>query len=55
MLVRPNYYEVPGEYLNLSPEEAHLIVKKNLYGPLDTIVLHVQIAKQLFIAAPKWH
>jgi replicative DNA helicase len=55
MLVRPNYYEVPGEYLNLTPEEAHLIVKKNVYGPLDTIVLHVQIAKQLFIAAPKWH
>lgn len=55
MLVRPNYYEVPGEYLNLSPEEAHLIVKKNVYGPLDTIVLHVQIAKQLFITAPKWH
>ena len=55
MLVRPNYYEAPGEYLNLTPEEAHLIVKKNVYGPLDTIVLHVQIAKQLFIAAPKWH
>jgi replicative DNA helicase len=54
MLVRPNYYEVPGEYVNLTPEEAHLIVKKNVYGPLDTIVLHVQIAKQLFIAAPKW-
>jgi len=55
MLVRPNYYEVPGEYLNLSPEEAYLIVKKNVYGPLDTLVLHVQIAKQLFIAVSKWH
>ena len=55
MLVRPNYYEVPGEYLDISPEEAHLIVKKNIYGPLDTILLHVQIANQLFIAAPKWH
>lgn len=55
MLVRPNYYEVPGEYLDINPEEAHLIVKKNVYGTLDTILLHVQIAKQLFISAPKWH
>lgn len=55
MLVRPNYYEVPGEYLDINPEEAHLIVKKNVCGPLDTILLHVQIAKQLFISAPKYH
>lgn len=55
MLFRPNYYEVPGEYLDINPEEAHLIVKKNVYGPLDTILLHVQIAKQLFITAPKLH
>lgn len=55
MLVRPNYYEMPGEYLDINLEEAHLIVKKNVYGPLDTILLNTHIAKQLFISAPKWH
>ncbi len=54
MLVRPNYYEVPGEYLNITPEEAHLIVKKNVYGPLDTVLLHTQMSKQLFIPATSW-
>jgi replicative DNA helicase len=49
VLVRPEYYEVPGEDLDLSPTEAHLVIRKNIYGPLTTVLLETDMKKQLFI------
>ena len=44
-VLRPMYYEVPGEDETIS-DEMHLICKKNKYGPLDLIDLTVDLKTQ---------
>ena len=46
VLVRPEYYEVPGDDVNST--EAHIVIRKNIYGPLTTVVLETDMEKQLF-------
>lgn len=48
MLLRPEYYEIPGEYDKSSISEAHLVIKKNKNGPLDTLLFETDISKQQF-------
>ena len=48
MLLRPEYYEIPGEYDKSSISEAHLVIKKNQNGPLDTLLFETDISKQQF-------
>ncbi len=50
MLVRPEYYQVPGEYAEENLSEAHLILKKSKYGHAKTVIkLDVDLKKQLFL------
>lgn len=50
MLVRPEYYQVPGEYAEENLSEAHFILKKSKYGHAETVVkLDVDLKKQLFL------
>lgn len=46
VLVRPEYYEVPGDDVNST--EAHIVIRKNIYGPLTTVILETDMEKQLF-------
>lgn len=50
MLVRPEYYQVPGEYAEENISEAHLILKKSKYGHPETLIkLDTELKKQLFL------
>jgi len=50
MLVRPQYYQVPGEYAEENLSEAHLILKKSKYGHAEAVVkLDTELKKQLFL------
>lgn len=49
VLVRPEYYEVPGDDVNST--EAHIVIRKNIYGPLTTVILETDMEKQLFKSA----
>ena len=50
MLVRPEYYQVPGEYFEMKPAEAHLILRKSKSGyPLNVVKLETDLKKQLFL------
>ena len=49
VLVRPEYYEVPGDGVNST--EAHIVIRKNIYGPLTTVILETVMEKQLFKSA----
>lgn len=50
MLVRPEYYQVPGEYAEENVSEAHLILKKSKYGHPETLIkLDTELKKQLFL------
>lgn len=51
MLIRPNYYEVSEDFLNCDSEDACLVLKKNHYGPLKTVLLEAHMSKQLFVSA----
>ena len=46
VLVRPEYYEVPRDDVNST--EAHIVIRKNIYGPLTTVILETDMEKQLF-------
>ena len=46
VLVRPEYYEVPGDDVNST--EALIVIRKNIYGPLTTVILETDMEKQLF-------
>lgn len=49
VLVRPEYYEVPGDDVNST--EAHVVIRKNVYGPLTTVILETDMEKQIFKSA----
>lgn len=50
MLVRPEYYQVPGEYAEENVSEAHLILKKSKFGHPETLIkLDTELKKQLFL------
>lgn len=50
MLVRPEYYQVPGEYAEENLSEAHLILRKSKHGhELNVIKLDTELKKQLFL------
>lgn len=50
MLVRPEYYQVPGEYAEENVSEAHLILKKSKFGHPETMIkLDTELKKQLFL------
>lgn len=50
MLVRPEYYQVPGEYFEMKPPQAHLILRKSKSGyPLNVVKLDTDLKKQLFL------
>lgn len=48
-LIRPEYYEIPGDDLDLKHTEAHLVIRKNIYGQLSTVILQTDMKKQLFM------
>jgi replicative DNA helicase len=50
MLVRPEYYQVPGEYAEENLSEAHLILRKSQHGHTLTVIkLDTELKKQLFL------
>ena len=55
MVLRPNFYQVPGDSdAEVFLEELHLVCKKNQNLPLDTIVFATELKKHLLLNAPNY-
>ncbi len=55
MVLRPSFYQVPGEQdVETFLKELHLVCKKNLNLPLDTIVFDTDLKKHLIVNVPKY-
>lgn len=55
MVLRPNFYQVPGESdAEAFLEELHLVCKKNQNLPLDTIVFATDLKKHLILNSPNY-
>lgn len=53
-VLRPLYYEIPGEDFENILEELHLVCQKNKYLPLDTLLFQTDLRKHLVLARHKY-